>query len=207
MDGHSESIMRPRSLRYQAAELLGLRDTGPQLWNEFRLNQDAAGWSLFLYHLLATLTARDSACLIRNKAVRLRAQRLQDRSPALNPSTGDIIERTRESANNSSEETQATYSSQRSRLIKPSRWRLHRRDVTSSSEQPLSAPESKCLQVSENFRKFYKAVVTPTHVRVTAGGRIVPNYRMTPQFRAETSELLSDQSTVSISESRNRDSL
>ncbi|RAL67174.1 hypothetical protein DID88_007952 [Monilinia fructigena] len=43
--------------------------------------------------------------------------------------------------------------------------------------QPHSAPTSVALHQAENFRKFYRAVVSPTHVRVTAGGRIVPNTR------------------------------
>ncbi|KAF7891877.1 hypothetical protein EAF00_008179 [Botryotinia globosa] len=43
--------------------------------------------------------------------------------------------------------------------------------------QPHSAPTSVALHQAENFRRFYRAVVSPTHVRVTAGGRIVPNTR------------------------------
>lgn len=43
--------------------------------------------------------------------------------------------------------------------------------------EPLSAPSGLSAQQSEGFQRFYKAVVSPTHVRVTAGGRIVPNTR------------------------------
>ncbi|KAF7890742.1 uncharacterized protein EAF01_010551 [Botrytis porri] len=43
--------------------------------------------------------------------------------------------------------------------------------------QPHSAPTNVNLHQAENFRRFYRAVVSPTHVRVTAGGRIVPNTR------------------------------
>ncbi|KAI9650869.1 hypothetical protein NHQ30_000904 [Ciborinia camelliae] len=43
--------------------------------------------------------------------------------------------------------------------------------------QPHSAPTNVTLHQAENFRRFYRAVVSPTHVRVTAGGRIVPNTR------------------------------
>ncbi|QSZ35927.1 hypothetical protein DSL72_007049 [Monilinia vaccinii-corymbosi] len=46
-----------------------------------------------------------------------------------------------------------------------------------SQVQPHSAPTSVALHQAENFRRFYRAVVSPTHVRVTAGGRIVPNTR------------------------------
>lgn len=46
-----------------------------------------------------------------------------------------------------------------------------------NQSQPHSAPTSVALHQAENFRRFYRAVVSPTHVRVTAGGRIVPNTR------------------------------
>ncbi|KAL7623899.1 hypothetical protein AAE478_005455 [Parahypoxylon ruwenzoriense] len=46
-----------------------------------------------------------------------------------------------------------------------------------ASNEPLSAPAGLAAQKSEGFQRFFKAVVSPTHVRVTAGGRIVPNTR------------------------------
>ena len=46
--------------------------------------------------------------------------------------------------------------------------------------EPHSAPTGIPAQRSEGFQRFYKAVVSPTHVRVTAGGRIVPNTRGPP---------------------------
>ncbi|RYP55789.1 hypothetical protein DL771_012380 [Monosporascus sp. 5C6A] len=48
-----------------------------------------------------------------------------------------------------------------------------------NSTEPLSAPTGLDAQQSEGFQRFFKAVVSPTHVRVTAGGRIVPNTRAT----------------------------
>ncbi|KAF4337902.1 hypothetical protein FBEOM_8267 [Fusarium beomiforme] len=42
---------------------------------------------------------------------------------------------------------------------------------------PVVAPADLATQKSEGFQKFYNSVVSPTHVRVTAGGRIVPNTR------------------------------
>ncbi|KAI1354138.1 hypothetical protein F5Y01DRAFT_321815 [Xylaria sp. FL0043] len=48
-------------------------------------------------------------------------------------------------------------------------------EVTASD--PLPAPSGLDKQSSEGFQRFFKAVVSPTHVRVTAGGRIVPNTR------------------------------
>ncbi|GJN85069.1 hypothetical protein PLIIFM63780_008633 [Purpureocillium lilacinum] len=43
--------------------------------------------------------------------------------------------------------------------------------------RPICSPVGLSAQKDEGFQRFYKAVVSPTHVRVTAGGRIVPNTR------------------------------
>ena len=56
-------------------------------------------------------------------------------------------------------------------------WQLRRREVSSDYQQPRSAPSGIAAQQVENFQRFYRAVVSPTHVRVTAGGRIVSNTR------------------------------
>ncbi|KAK0389903.1 hypothetical protein NLU13_3476 [Sarocladium strictum] len=57
-------------------------------------------------------------------------------------------------------------------------WRYRgRTDSEQAKGQPISAPSGIVAQKDEGFQKFYKAVVSPTHVRVTAGGRIVPNTR------------------------------
>ncbi|KAL8380686.1 hypothetical protein RB595_005117 [Gaeumannomyces hyphopodioides] len=47
-------------------------------------------------------------------------------------------------------------------------------------KQPANAPSEMASQHHEGFQRFYKTVVSPTHVRVTAGGRIVPNTRGMP---------------------------
>lgn len=60
----------------------------------------------------------------------------------------------------------------------PMEWKYRGRsgsDVTAN--EPLPAPTGLDAQHHEGFQRFYKAVVSPTHVRVTAGGRIVPNTR------------------------------
>ncbi|TAQ88604.1 hypothetical protein B7494_g3068 [Chlorociboria aeruginascens] len=56
-------------------------------------------------------------------------------------------------------------------------WYLRQRNNSDRSSQPHSAPSGIVAQQSENFQRFYRAVVSPTHVRVTAGGKIVPNTR------------------------------
>ncbi|EGX94225.1 hypothetical protein CCM_02496 [Cordyceps militaris CM01] len=59
-----------------------------------------------------------------------------------------------------------------------SEWRYRGRTENECGEpQPISAPSGLVAQKDEGFQRFYKAVVSPTHVRVTAGGRIVPNTR------------------------------
>ena len=52
-----------------------------------------------------------------------------------------------------------------------------RSDPDYTQSQPIPAPSSLAAQREEGFKRFYKAVVSPTHIRVTAGGRIVPNTR------------------------------
>ncbi|RFU34541.1 hypothetical protein B7463_g1778, partial [Scytalidium lignicola] len=60
-------------------------------------------------------------------------------------------------------------------------WHLRSRKSSENSSQPISAPTEISAQQAENFQRFYRAVVSPTHVRVTAGGRIVPNTRAMEQ--------------------------
>ncbi|KAG5983055.1 hypothetical protein E4U55_000897 [Claviceps digitariae] len=52
-----------------------------------------------------------------------------------------------------------------------------RSDLEHGQHEPIGAPPGLSAQRDEGFQRFYKAVVSPTHVRVTAGGRIVPNTR------------------------------
>ncbi|OAA67274.1 hypothetical protein SPI_01850 [Niveomyces insectorum RCEF 264] len=59
------------------------------------------------------------------------------------------------------------------------RYRGRTESEATASAEPLSAPTGLNAQRNEGFQRFYKAVVSPTHVRVTAGGRIVPNTRGT----------------------------
>lgn len=57
-------------------------------------------------------------------------------------------------------------------------WKFRGRNGSEAmSLEPMSAPTGLVAQQNEGFQRFYKAVVSPTHVRVTAGGRIVPNTR------------------------------
>ncbi|CAH0041477.1 unnamed protein product [Clonostachys solani] len=61
-----------------------------------------------------------------------------------------------------------------------SEWKYRgRSDSEDAQPQPISAPPGLVAQRDEGFQRFYRAVVSPTHVRVTAGGRIVPNNRAT----------------------------
>ncbi|KAI1766542.1 hypothetical protein GGR53DRAFT_518929 [Hypoxylon sp. FL1150] len=65
-------------------------------------------------------------------------------------------------------------------------WRYRgRTEDESATDEPIKAPTGLHAQRSEGFKRFYKAVVSPTHVRVTAGGRIVPNTRGSPSPTAK----------------------
>ncbi|KAJ4408428.1 hypothetical protein N0V82_009693 [Gnomoniopsis sp. IMI 355080] len=60
----------------------------------------------------------------------------------------------------------------------PMEWKYRGRSGSEmANAEPLPAPTGADAQQNEGFQRFYKAVVSPTHVRVTAGGRIVPNTR------------------------------
>lgn len=67
---------------------------------------------------------------------------------------------------------------QASESDQPTEWKYRGRSGSGvASHEPMSAPTGLVAQQNEGFQRFYKAVVSPTHVRVTAGGRIVPNTR------------------------------
>ncbi|KAK4156379.1 hypothetical protein C8A00DRAFT_12694 [Chaetomidium leptoderma] len=64
---------------------------------------------------------------------------------------------------------------------RPMEWKYRgRSDTEAATAEPIPAPTGASAQRDEGFQRFYKAVVSPTHVRVTAGGRIVPNTRGPP---------------------------
>ncbi|ERT00171.1 hypothetical protein HMPREF1624_03540 [Sporothrix schenckii ATCC 58251] len=78
-------------------------------------------------------------------------------------------------------------------------WRYRGRvGSEATSAEPVSAPTGINAQQSEGFQRFYKAVISPTHVRVTAGGRIVPNTRGTspmskrPKDKGDEGDLAKD---------------
>lgn len=90
-----------------------------------------------------------------------------------------------------------------------SEWRYRgRTDSDAIGAQPISAPTGLAAQKDEGFQRFYRAVVSPTHVRVTAGGRIVPNTRGSP---SPTTRWPRDKPTMEAvtnnSRSSNRESL
>lgn len=85
-------------------------------------------------------------------------------------------------------------------------WKYKGRSEEECSEtQPIPAPTGLSAQKDEGFQRFYKAVVSPTHVRVTAGGRIVPNTRASSSPTAKWSkDRLSSDTTFSL-RATNRD--
>ncbi|KAL2195671.1 hypothetical protein P885DRAFT_40084 [Corynascus similis CBS 632.67] len=77
---------------------------------------------------------------------------------------------------------------------RPMEWKYRgRSDTEATALEPIPAPTGVPAQRDEGFQRFYKAVVSPTHVRVTAGGRIVPNTRGPP---SPTSRQASDNSAM-----------
>ncbi|KAH6851291.1 hypothetical protein B0I37DRAFT_429898 [Chaetomium sp. MPI-CAGE-AT-0009] len=77
---------------------------------------------------------------------------------------------------------------------RPMEWKYRGRSETEAATmEPIPAPTGAPAQRDEGFQRFYKAVVSPTHVRVTAGGRIVPNTRGPP---SPTAKRASDNSVM-----------
>ena len=105
--------------------------------------------------------------------------------PSFTTTTSNLARPLRRKVNKSSEGTEdsmlATGAIKR-RPMQQHQWHYRRRD-SSDRHQPHSAPTGFAAQQAENFQRFYRAVVSPTHVRVTAGGRIVPNTRAPPPWQ------------------------
>ncbi|KAL1838194.1 hypothetical protein VTJ49DRAFT_2951 [Mycothermus thermophilus] len=79
-------------------------------------------------------------------------------------------------------------------LSRSMEWKYRgRSEIEMGTSEPTPAPTGIAAQRDEGFQRFYKAVVSPTHVRVTAGGRIVPNMRGPP---SPTSKKTSDTPTM-----------
>ncbi|KAI1210475.1 uncharacterized protein F4807DRAFT_467197 [Annulohypoxylon truncatum] len=86
------------------------------------------------------------------------------------------LKKANEDISSSAESDEVIFQGKKSR--QNNQWQYRGRtgsEVTSA--EPVSAPVGLGAQQSEGFQRFFKAVVSPTHVRVTAGGRIVPNTR------------------------------
>ncbi|OAQ99595.1 hypothetical protein LLEC1_03478 [Akanthomyces lecanii] len=88
-----------------------------------------------------------------------------------------------------------------------SEWRYRGRTENECGEpQPISAPPGLVAQKDEGFQRFYKAVVSPSHVRVTAGGRIVPNTRASSSPTGKWSKEKSSSGSLFPSRPLERDS-
>lgn len=83
----------------------------------------------------------------------------------------------------------------------PTGWKYRgRSDSETGSAEPLQAPAGVPSQKQEGFQRFFKAVISPTHVRVTAGGRIVPNTRGPPSPTSRRTKDTSAMDTQAVRE-------
>ncbi|KAF2965425.1 hypothetical protein GQX73_g8124 [Xylaria multiplex] len=153
--------MEPRT--YSAAELLGLRRS--------RTSETPHG---VLAKLKADPEFEEVVCKDKMNVTQAQARapkKLKGVSSSSNESD-EVIYRGKSHTRHSNQRSQPT---QHGSTLQ---WKYRGRtgsEVTSS--KPLPAPADVDKQISEGFQRFFKAVVSPTHVRVTAGGRIVPNTR------------------------------
>ncbi|KAI1418084.1 hypothetical protein F5Y13DRAFT_199177 [Hypoxylon sp. FL1857] len=101
---------------------------------------------------------------------------VKDQAPGTMPSTHD--QRAKKANGRASSSTESDEILFRGKNQQRNQWKYRGRTESEvTSNEPVSAPTGLAAQQSEGFQKFFKAVVSPTHVRVTAGGRIVPNTR------------------------------
>ncbi|KAI2631728.1 hypothetical protein GGS21DRAFT_544427 [Xylaria nigripes] len=88
---------------------------------------------------------------------------------------------------------------QSTEAVPKTQWKYRGRLGTEiAASDPLPAPTGLDKQSSEGFQKFFKAVVSPTHVRVTASGRIVPNTRgsASPTMKCDKERVMVDAQRV-----------
>ncbi|KAK8134660.1 hypothetical protein PG984_006672 [Apiospora sp. TS-2023a] len=157
-------LTRPMANRkYKASELLDLRDIRPSqdILDRVHQNPDVAD---IVTGLRRNSTMSDSS----NVAMARRPKKIKE-EPSSTDSEDQVLFQGRKAPRSSVMNGDASSDPKPPRRTEPER----------IAHEPLSAPTGLAAQQSEGFQRFFKAVVSPTHVRVTAGGRIVPNTRST----------------------------
>ncbi|KAK8862969.1 hypothetical protein PGQ11_009204 [Apiospora arundinis] len=144
------------SRKYKASELLDLRDIRPdqEILNRVSQNPDLG--------LRRNSTISDNP----NVVMPRRPKKIKEEASSTD-SEDQVLFQGRKAPRPTVTNGDATSDPKPSRRSEPDR----------IAHEPLSAPSGLAAQQSEGFQRFFKAVQSPTHVRVTAGGRIVPNTR------------------------------
>ncbi|KAI2468279.1 hypothetical protein F4781DRAFT_422774 [Annulohypoxylon bovei var. microspora] len=128
--------------------------------------------------------SREELLKLRDSLPRTILNKLQSsKEAAKNPASSNMssandrrLKKAKEDVSSSAESDEIIFQGKKSR--QPNQWQYRGRTGSEvTSNDPVSAPVGLGAQQSEGFQRFFKAVVSPTHVRVTAGGRIVPNTR------------------------------
>ncbi|KAK8037005.1 hypothetical protein PG991_001319 [Apiospora marii] len=157
-------LTRPMANRkYKASDLLDLRDVRPSqdILDRVHRNPDVAD---IVTGLRRNSTMSDSS----NVAMARRPKKIKEEASSTD-SEDQVLFQGRKAPRPSVMNGDASSDAKPPRRTEPER----------IAHEPLSAPTGLAAQQSEGFQRFFKAVVSPTHVRVTAGGRIVPNTRST----------------------------
>ncbi|EQL01386.1 hypothetical protein OCS_02899 [Ophiocordyceps sinensis CO18] len=159
---------------YTARELLRLRkiSAGQELYDRlFEKLRGDNGLGVFLANLLAASGRRKSLTVQTGEVFRMPSGgalpliREEDAEVSIPPDTAPVKAPVKSVAARQLDGTD-------------SEWKYRgRTDSEDDVVQPICSPAGLAAQRDEGFQRFYKAVVSPTHVRVTAGGRIVPNTR------------------------------
>ncbi|KAK8086360.1 hypothetical protein PG994_001334 [Apiospora phragmitis] len=184
-------LTRKMARKYKTGELLDLRDIRPcpDILDRVQRNPDVAD---IVTGLRRNSTLSDSSKV----AMAHRAKKIKEEA-ASTDSEDQVLFQGRKASRPTVSNGDAAADT------KPPR----RNDPDRIAHEPLPAPTGLAAQQSEGFQRFFKAVVSPTHVRVTAGGRIVPNTRSTASPTAKWDKELpnSENDTSDIGKSSHLD--
>lgn len=186
-------------MAYDVKTLLQMRTSLPfVMFNVEKLNRHANVGKLFVVPLLCcTFLGHRLLTYSAAVIVRLPEQALSGSCASVSTKAlgSLIIQHNRRTARSTLLSSDSTGESVKSRST--TKWLFRRRESTDRSV-PQSAPTGFAAQQAENFQRFYRAVVSPSHVRVTAGGRIVPNNRVKgPPLLQWNNERLAFETTAS----------
>ncbi|KAI1083782.1 hypothetical protein F5B20DRAFT_525398 [Whalleya microplaca] len=170
------------SRTYCVKELLELRDpeNSPSLLKKLKANQEISKCSPTSPHTNQGNSKPPTPTPSTSSILRMNVVDVVKAKSSMLPTQSRRLKKTKDDVSSSTESDEILFHGKKQpRLANGDvQWKYRGRTGSEvTSNEPLSAPTGLAAQQNEGFQRFFKAVVSPTHVRVTAGGRIVPNTR------------------------------